>query len=539
MIPQKQYIAFAYLRLSKEDGDKPESDSITNQRKLIQTYISNHKEILLIDEIIDDGWSGTSFQRPGMTHMLERLKRGEGNCVIVKDLSRFGRDFIQVGRYIQKIFPQNGIRFIAINDDVDTIRKNQADDILIPVKNLMNDSYCSELSRKLRNQFQVQWRNGEFLGPFAAYGYVKSPDDKHQLVIDDYAAEVVRGIFCAKIQGYSMIRIAEQLNYRDILSPTAYKRSKGMNYHAPCAKDDTCWSVHTIRRILKNRLYLGDLEQGKRYKEHYKSNRILERPQEEWVVVHNHHEPIVDIQTFEAVQRDLASDTRCMDETGMTAPLGGLLFCAECGRQMIQKRTDRGRKSFTYYICSSFRKKQGCTSHSISRPLLEEKVRCAINAFVCSALDVQSFMEKASTEKLMEMQLKKVDEQIRQTQAKIEKNNQKQTNAYELKLDGTITKEEFILLKDRFAQRIRNEQQELSELERQRREILAHADRSVSWLTDFRYKLCFDELSRETALMLLKRVTVSADKEINITFVCQDEYEKWSGLMAEIKKEVG
>lgn len=537
MIPNKQYRAFAYLRLSREDGDKLESDSITNQRKLIQTYLSKHKGIILMDEIVDDGWSGTNFQRPGMMDMLERLDNGEGNCVIVKDMSRFGRDFIQVGRYIQQIFPQKGIRFIAINDDVDTIRKNQADDIVIPVKNLMNDSYCSDLSRKLRNQFQVQWRNGEFLGAFAAYGYVKSPDDKHQLVIDDYAAEVVRGIFYAKLRGYSMLRIAEQLNLRDVPSPTAYKKSKGMKYQTPRAKEDSGWSVNTIRRILKNRIYLGDLEQGKRYKEHYKSNRILERPQSEWVVIPNHHDPIVDTLTFEAVQRDLASDTRGMDETGMAAPLSGLLFCAECGRQMVQKSTNRGKKRFTYYVCSTFRKKQGCTSHSISRPLLEEKVRNAINAFVCSVLDVQTFIEKASTEQLMEIQLKKVDSLIRQKEAELEVNRSKQMNAYNLKLDGTITKEEFILLKDRFAQRIHRQEQELSELEHERQEILVQGERGQSWLTTFRYKLCFDELSRETALMMLNRVTVTADKEIHVTFACQDEYEKWQALMSEMKKE--
>lgn len=232
MVQPVTYRVFVYLRLSKEDGDKPESDSISNQRKLVSRYLEQHPELVLVDEIVDDGYSDANFRRPGMQEMLRRLEDGEANCVIVKDMSRFGWEYIQSGRYLQRIFPQKGIRFIAINDGYDSLQKQQSDDILIPIKNLMNDSYCRELSNKLRMQFQIQRSNGEFLGAFAAYGYLKSSQNKHKLVVDDYAADVVRGIFHAKMQGYSMQRIAAQLNAQGILSPAAYKRSIGLNYRS-------------------------------------------------------------------------------------------------------------------------------------------------------------------------------------------------------------------------------------------------------------------------------------------------------------------
>lgn len=538
MAHQKQYRAFSYLRLSREDGDKSESDSILNQRKLINAYLLKHNDIILIDEFVDDGWSGTNFQRPSMVEMLQRLEDGEADCVVVKDMSRFGRDFIQVGRYVQQIFPQKGIRFIAINDGFDSSRKNQIDEILIPIKNLMNDSYCSELSRKLRNQFQVQWRNGEFLGAFASYGYQKSPYDKHKLIIDEIAAEVVKGIFYAKLKGYSMLSIADQLNRKEILPPSAYKQSKGLNYHAPTATQDSGWTVNTIRRILQNRIYVGDLEQGKHYKEYYKSNRILKRPRSEWVVIQNNHEPVIDLLTFEAVQRDLATDTRQMDSTGMVAPLSGLTFCADCGRPMIQKCCDRGRKRFTYYICSGHKKKLCPASHSISRPLLEQKVRNAINAFVCSVLDIQTFLERADDEQFMKLQLGRIDSLVIQLEAEIAVTKAKQASSYQSKLDGTLTKQEFIQISEKYSQRISQQEQEMSELKRQHQELLLQRERRKTWLTSFRRRLCFDELSRETVLMLVQQVTVSIDKEITIQFTCQDEYRYWLTLINKLEGEV-
>ena len=539
MVQPKTFRTFAYLRLSKEDGDKLESDSISNQRKLIHRYLDQHPEFILVDELVDDGYSGANFHRPGMQQMLRRLEDGEADCVIVKDMSRFGREYIQSGRYIQRIFPEMGVRFIAINDGYDSIRKQQSDDILIPIKNLMNDSYCRELSNKLRSQFQIQRSNGEFIGAFAAYGYLKSSEDKHKLVVDDYAASVVKGIFHAKIQGYSMQRIAAQLNQQEVLSPAAYKRSIGLNYRSGFDSGENClWNNTTVRRILQNRIYVGDLEQGKRYKPNYKTDVVLLRPQEEWSVIRDNHEPIIDLWTFEAVQRDLACDTRITEGYDMVEPLSGLLVCGDCGMAMVQKRVSRGSRQFYYYTCSGHRKKQCCSAHCISKPVLEDQVLEAVNNYINSVLEIQKFMEQADAEHLMKARLSRLDAVIHQKETEMERDKNLRLQLFELKAEGILGREEYIEMNDSYTLRIKSHSSKLEELQRERRDLLSHGNRSTLWLKGFKQRFRFENLSRETAITLLQQVKIYEGKQICVEFACQDEYLGWKHLMAEMQKGV-
>lgn len=221
---QTQYHAAAYVRLSKEDlnsvsGLKAESNSISNQKQLILDYLKDKTDIKLVSIREDDGYTGTDYDRPDFQRMMDDIRAGVVNCVIVKDLSRFGREYINAGKYIDRLFPYYGVRLIAINDGVDTITRSSADDFNIMVKNLMNDNYCRDISIKIRSQLQVKRKNGEFIGAFAPYGYEKSPEDKNKLVVDVYAAEVVRDIFGWKLSGINQDAIARRLNEQSILSP--------------------------------------------------------------------------------------------------------------------------------------------------------------------------------------------------------------------------------------------------------------------------------------------------------------------------------
>ena len=312
----EEYLAIAYYRLSKMDRNKTqESDSIVNQRKLIQAYLDKHPNITLVEEAYDDGYTGTNYNRPGFQKVLGAIESGRVNCVIVKDLSRLGREYISTGRYIETVFPDLGVRFIAINDDVDSKKSNSGDDLLVPIKNIMNESYCRELSKKLRMQFRIQRSNGEFLGAFASYGYCKSPDDKHKLVIDEYAAEVVKGIFSLKIKGYSPTAIASFLNDEMVLPPSEYKKSLGLNYQTGFTSGSRpLWYAVTVIRILTNPIYAGTLVQGKRGTPNYKVKRMRVRKEEEWVVIKGNHPPIIDPLVFAAVQNMLKRDTRSAAE---------------------------------------------------------------------------------------------------------------------------------------------------------------------------------------------------------------------------------
>ena len=269
----KDIRAAAYLRLSIEDGDKAESNSIGNQRELIRDFAAERPGLHLVEEYADDGYTGTNFERPGFKRMMEDIKSGKINCIIVKDLSRLGRNYIEMGKYLEQIFPMMGIRFIAINDNYDNANSesSDSDSIVVPFKNLLNDSYCRDISIKVRSQLDMKRRKGEFIGGYAIYGYCKDKRNKNRLVVDEYAADIVRSIYRRKLEGMSAQAIAEQLNSENVLAPSEYKRLCGLNYHSGFkAGTHAKWQAIQVLRILKNEVYTGTMVQGRRQKINYK-----------------------------------------------------------------------------------------------------------------------------------------------------------------------------------------------------------------------------------------------------------------------------
>ncbi|NLK70337.1 MAG: recombinase family protein, partial [Clostridiales bacterium] len=373
----KTYNAAIYVRLSRDDGDKEESDSISNQKELIREYLRSKSEIQIASVHVDDGYSGVDFNRPAFLEMMEEIKAGKVNCVVVKDLSRFGRNYIESGKYIQKIFPFLGVRFIAINDNYDSAEgSNITDNIMIPFKNLINDSYCRDSSIKIRSQLEIKRKKGDFIGSFAAYGYKKAENNKNKLEIDEYAAQVVRDIFKWKLEGMSQQGIANRLNEMGILSPMEYKRSLGERYKTTFkVKQQALWSAVAVRRILTNELYIGVLEQGKRTTPNYKIKTRVERPKEEWVRVENAHEPIISKELFTTVNGLLLHDTRIAPAEETVYLFSGIIACGDCKENMIRKTVPANGKKYYYYTCSTNRNdKNSCTTHNISEKAFEEAV---------------------------------------------------------------------------------------------------------------------------------------------------------------------
>ena len=370
---QTQNHAAAYVRLSKEDlnsvsGLKAESNSISNQKQLILDYLKDKTDIKLVSIREDDGYTGTDYDRPDFQRMMDDIRAGVVNCVIVKDLSRFGREYINAGKYIDRLFPYYGVRLIAINDGVDTITRSSADDFNIMVKNLMNDNYCRDISIKIRSQLQVKRKNGEFIGAFAPYGYEKSPEDKNKLVVDVYAAEVVRDIFGWKLSGINQDAIARRLNEQSILSPLEYKRSKGLPYKTSFkTKSKAQWTPVAVRRILTNPVYVGTLVQGIRTRPNYKIKTVIVNEQDKWAIYENAHEAIINPRQFVLVQRLLELDTRTSPRENGLFPLAGLLCCGDCGGAMVRKTQTSGNKRFCYYTCSNHKNTGECTSQRISQ----------------------------------------------------------------------------------------------------------------------------------------------------------------------------
>lgn len=346
-----KFKATAYIRLSYTDDRSSESDSVSNQRRLIENFVERNPDIEVVSEKIDDGYSGIIFDRPAFKEMMQDITDGNINCVIVKDLSRLGREYIETGRYLRRVFPAYGVRFIAITDNIDTAHDSSGDDLTVSVKNIMNEAYCRDISIKTRSSLDVKRRNGDFVGAFTVYGYMKSEDNKNQLVPDPYASRVVRDIFRMRLEGASASKIAAELNRLGILSPLAYKKNNGLPYAKKgyADKADCKWSATTIIRILQDETYTGTLVQGKQGTPHYKIKQMEQRPASEWVRVTEAHEPLIARQDFELVQRIKGLDTRTSPKEDTVYLFSGILICGCCGSRMTRKTNRAGGKEYHYY----------------------------------------------------------------------------------------------------------------------------------------------------------------------------------------------
>lgn len=533
----EQYNAIAYYRLSKEDGDKHESDSIANQRKLIRAFLQNHQNIHLMGEAQDDGYTGTNFDRPGFRAVLDAIQSKQVNCVIVKDLSRLGREYIETGKYLEMIFPSFGVRFIAINDDVDSINNNASDDIIIPIKNIMNESYCRELSKKLRRQFRIQRSNGEFLGAFSCYGYCKSPDDKHKLVVDDYAAEVVKGIFSLKFQGYNQQSIADFLNREQVLPPAEYKRSLGLRYQSGFQTSaEARWNVTTLNRILKNPIYTGTLVQGIRGTPNYKIKKMRVRDESEWVVVEKNHEAIIDPLMFRIVQNMLQRDTRTAPMNETIYPLSGLVFCSTCHAAMLRRSVKRGQKTFSYYVCSTHKKGKGCSSHSFEQGQLEAAVLNAIAKQVALIVETEDLMKSIGQSRLEEAHIRRLDLAIAQKEKDLDGYKEFRMKLYEALKDGLIDSDEYDVMRSKYSRLIDETDRAIQTLNEDKMKSLS-AVSSDGWMKLSEKFGGISKLTREAAVSLIDRIYVFEDKRIKIDFNFKNELEYYSGLLRQ--EEVG
>ena len=360
------YHAAIYLRLSRDDEDidgsaKRESDSISSQRELARSFVREQPDMELFDIYIDDGYSGANFDRPDFKRMMADIENGNVNCVVVKDLSRFGRDYIEAGRFIQKTFPAFSVRFIAITDHYDSLTADQSTtSLVIPVKNFVNDSYCQDISEKVKSHQRVKREKGKFIGAFAVYGYQKDHEDKNKLVIDEYAAKIVKNIFTWKLDGMSNLAIANRLNENGIFSPLEYKKSYGEHYSTGFqAGIVSKWSAVAVKRILTNEIYTGMMVQGKREKVNYKVDKILEKPESEWFKVEGTHEAIISKEDYQNVQRLLKVDTRAGKGKEKAHMFSGLLFCGDCKEPMVRRINRYKGTEKIYYICSTRNRSEG------------------------------------------------------------------------------------------------------------------------------------------------------------------------------------
>ena len=526
----KHFLAAMYLRLSREDRDagdgKLESNSIRNQRELIRAFIQEQRDIDLFDIYIDDGFSGSNFDRPEFKRMMGDIAEGRVNCIIVKDLSRFGRDYIESGKYIQKVFPSLGVRFIAIIDHYDSFSTDAGESgIVLPVKNFMNDSYCRDISAKVKSQFEVKRRNGEYVASFAPYGYRKAENNRNQLVVDRYAAEIVRKIFEWKMDGMAVSAIAKNLNGLGVLSPREYKKSIGSNYKGGFSGAvKSVWSSSTVKRILTNEMYLGHLIQGKTEKISYKLKKSVKKPKEEWIKVENTHEPIISEDNFLIVKNLLKTDGRVSPLTQRNSLFTGILFCGNCGEQMIRRVNRYKDKQRVYYICSTKNRGEGCTRHSIAEKKLKELTDETIRRYANYFLEEKHVSEKSRKQKTDLESVVCYDAEIARLKKEQDKYYSLCSGLYEDLKQGIITEEEFKRLYGEFKRRAEAFEEAQEKQEAMIKELLKKSVVSVRQLKMMQDCPELKEIDRYTLCSMVKEIIVYENQRIEMVFYYTDRY---------------
>ncbi len=526
----RKYKAAIYIRVSKDDGDKMESNSISNQRTLIRSFLQNKPEIEICSERIDDGYSGVSFDRPAVREMLRDIREGSVNCVVVKDLSRFGRNYIETGRYIEQVFPFMGVRFIAINDGFDSASKlSQSDGMIIPFKNLINDAYSRDISIKVRSGQNIRRRQGDYIGAFPLYGYFRSAENKYKLVIDDYAAMTIRDIFKWKIQGMSNQGIARRLNAMGILSPLEYKRMLGWAYSTsfqlhPVAK----WSAASVLRVLKNEIYTGTMIQGKESSPNYKIKKRFKKPPAQWMKVADTHQAIISDDDFALVKRLLAADTRTAPENDDLHLFSGLLQCGSCHHGMIRRPVKSGGKTYVYYVCRTQKTdRKKCTGRSrIGELKLTACVLEVLQKLIHTACEMDEILDYIDALPLKQDDVQKTDLRI---QKKQEEYSHCQKNILELYEDykkGIVNRDNYFAWKSNYEENCRQIKEAVKILNEERWNLFNNYELQNGWIEEFRKYKEIRELTRPLLASLIEKIEVTDKNTLRVYFTFSTEFER-------------
>ena len=521
----------AYIRLSKEDGDKAESDSVANQREIIKAYVKDHPDMEIVDFYIDDGFSGTNFARASFERMIEDIRRGIINCVIVKDLSRFGRNASLAGQYIDDFFPRHGVRFIAINNNHDSMSQNgnaMTNCIMLGVTNVINESISATTSVNIRGTLNLNRQQGLFIGSHAAYGYSKDPNDHHHLIIDEDAAPIVRRIFEEYLSGKAIIAIAKSLNDNGIPCPSVYKTLKGQKYRQPSNPDGKAlWSDRSIRRILEHQIYCGDMVQGKREKISYKIKQIKDVPKEDWIIVENTHEPIISREDFAKAQALLNSGIRRSPKTKQVDLFAGLVRCADCGRGMNKKTNTHSYGTYQYYRCATRRKMSttACTNHTIRIDKLEAAVLKAIQNLIAVAIEFDEVIGKLRNDNRRCTQATHLESALRTEQTAREKTMRLMTELYPDWKNGDLTKEEYTRLKTELSKKLEEHDKHIASLKKSIADFSDGFVEENDFVAHFKQFGNIDRLTRPLLTELVETIYVRESGDIDIVFKFKDAYK--------------
>ncbi len=499
-----------YIRLSRDDGNI-ESDSIIGQRSLLNQYIKENN-YNLVNEYVDDGFTGTNFERPSFRRMIKDIEFGKINMIITKDMSRLGRDYIGMGELIEKYFPNKNVRYIAINDGIDTFIDNTNNDIA-PFKAIMNDMYAKDISKKVKTSLHSRMKEGLYVSGRCPFGYMKDPTNKNHLVINEKQAETVRLIFDLALKGNTYHYIAQELTKRKIKTPASY-----YNYvwNTNCLSQEYgVWVDTTIKSILTNQIYVGDTVQGKTKKINYKLKKTVKNKPNDFIIVENTHEAIIDRDTFNYVQTLLPKNVKRPEKKRFYL-LDGLLYCGDCKHRITiryQTKTDRSYTTCDYY--RTYSKYHVCTTHTNNYEALEKVILDNIREVCKNYLDKNIIKDSIGNIKLEDNTLK-IKKQIESLEIANNKLTETLDKNYMNMLKGIIDEDQYIRVSESLKQEIESNKSSIDNLKNENKESNKIDNKMIEkYINEF---LSLENPNRELIINLLEKIYIYQDKRVDIIF---------------------
>ena len=511
---EEQWTA-CYCRLSCDDDLDGDSNSIRNQKMLLQKYADENR-LRNIKFYVDDGYSGSNFDRPDFKRMMDDVDNGKLSTVIVKDMSRFGRDHILVGYYTKYYLAEADVRFIAIYDQVDS--ETNPDDDITPFKNILNEMYAKDCSKKIKAVVRAKGNSGKHIASIPPLGYMKSPEDKEKWIIDEKGAEIVREIFKLCIQGYGPTQIARILTERGIDTPVVYCHKNGLPTSLKIKESSEFWAQKTVAGILENLEYTGCTVNFKSYKKSYKSKRRIDVPKEDWVIFEDTQEAIIDKQTFDTVQK-IRENKRRPTDMGEMSPLSGMLYCADCGKKMYLCRCTT-MKQAEYFNCSSYRKnlKRTCTSHQITVKAVTAIIQDDLKRTIRFAKNHrEAFLQtlKNDAEAKTKKELKESQREIETSEERIVKLDKIIESLYEDKVTSKISEERYLKMGDTYETEQAALKERVKVLKAEIEKAKAQDDKIIDFMLLIQKYSDFEELTPEILRSFIDKVIVHEKTKVN------------------------
>lgn len=510
-------ITALYCRLSRDDELQGDSNSIIHQKEILKKYADDNG-FKNAEFFVDDGYSGTNFNRPDWLRLLDRINNDEVGTIIVKDMSRLGRDYLKVGMYTEMLFPEKDIRFIAINSGVDSA--NQQDSDFTPFLNIINEWYAKDTSKKIRAVIKAKSDAGKPTAPIPVYGFIKDHNDKYHWLVDEDAAEVIKEIFRLAVQGHGPSKIATILTQRKILNPTGYKNSKGIaNTHSKDNIDPYWWDWSVVSDILSRQEYLGHTVNFKTGRKSYKNKKSYINPPSKWVIIKNTHDAIIDQETFDIVQRLKEGRKRANTPMGEMPVLSGMLYCADCGKKLYVCRTKSLQPSAYYYCCSTYRKRQGlCSAHQIRIKVIDSIVLNDIKMHIEFArAHEDEFIKLVSNETsaYTAKALSSLTKDLNASKTRFEKLDAIIQNLYEDKISGIVSEDRFKKMNENYEQEQNSLKEKIAELEGKIKAINEQTASTSHFMELVQKYTRIDTLIHEVAREFIEKIIIHKAEKVD------------------------